>query len=653
MRRALLLLIVAALAGEAGAGPLALDRARLGSGGGASTGGTLALIATLGQPEAGSRLTGGSLALETGFLVQAFAVSGNQPPVVTFASQNLVVMHDSGAQSLPGFAAFSPGSPSEVLQTLLGYTVANSNPALFSTQPALDNSGTLTFTPALGADGSATVTVIAQDSGGTASGGVDRSTSTFIITLATAQLNLSGTSTGAPGTIVTVPVSLLAAGNESALSFSVIFDTTTLSFMGVSAPSELSLVANSSQSASGRVGLLVGRAAGGTFAIGSNTVATLSFLVAPLAVAGNTPLTFGDAPVEREISDATAHSLPFILYSPGFLTVTNNTSAYEGDVSPRGNGNGLLTISDAVQVGRLVAGLDTVLTTGPGSEFQRADCAPRDTLGDGVLSVSDFVQALRYAAGLDPLTPVGGPGSSGAAPMPRLAAAAPSTPARTVRLASGPLIAGEIGVISVVLTSTGSESGAGLSLGFDPMALRYVGAVAGTGATDGNLLVNDREAASGRLGLILALPAGRTLAAGAQEIVRISFSVAVAPPSATPVVANLDGPVVREVTDVNAVALPTVFSSASFPISLPPFLKMLGLQRGADGVVQFAFCARDDSAVTTEQAARLQAWFTRDIGRGTWEPLTNALTLENGRIRLRDAAGSGDGARFYKVIESP
>lgn len=51
--------------------------------------------------------------------------------------------------------------------------------------------------------------------------------------------------------------------------------------------------------------------------------------------------------------------------------------------------------------------------------------------------------------------------------------------------------------------------------------------------------------------------------------------------------------------------------------------------------------------------ARLQAWFTRDIGRGIWEPLTNMLTLENGCVQLRDPDAVNAGVRFYKLVEAP
>ena len=60
--------------------------------------------------------------------------------------------------------------------------MTNDNNGLFSSQPAVSASGTLTYTPAANANGSALVTVRLQDSGGTANGGVDTSAAqTFTI----------------------------------------------------------------------------------------------------------------------------------------------------------------------------------------------------------------------------------------------------------------------------------------------------------------------------------------------------------------------------------------------------------------------------------------------------------------------------------------
>ncbi len=60
----------------------------------------------------------------------------------------------------------------------------NTNGALFSGQPSVSPSGTLTFTPAPDAVGSAIVTLTVQDNGGTANGGIDTSPpQTFTITV--------------------------------------------------------------------------------------------------------------------------------------------------------------------------------------------------------------------------------------------------------------------------------------------------------------------------------------------------------------------------------------------------------------------------------------------------------------------------------------
>ena len=78
--------------------------------------------------------------------------------------------------SAAGRRAITPGPPNEAGQTV-GFAVSNSDPALFALggQPAVTAGGTLTFTPAPGTHGVATITVRAVDDGGTAGGGIDTS----------------------------------------------------------------------------------------------------------------------------------------------------------------------------------------------------------------------------------------------------------------------------------------------------------------------------------------------------------------------------------------------------------------------------------------------------------------------------------------------
>jgi hypothetical protein len=93
---------------------------------------------------------------------------------------------EDGLQSIPNWAtALSPGLPGEAGQTLHFVVGADSNPGLFAVPPAIAPDGTLTFTPAPNADGSAEIAIALQDDGGTALGGADTSSPvTFTITVA-------------------------------------------------------------------------------------------------------------------------------------------------------------------------------------------------------------------------------------------------------------------------------------------------------------------------------------------------------------------------------------------------------------------------------------------------------------------------------------
>ncbi len=95
---------------------------------------------------------------------------------------DVTVLEDAGPQSIVGWAtAISPG-PNEATQIVSFVVTGNSNPGLFASAPAVSSAGALTFTPAANAFGSATITLVARDDGGTANGGVDTSTAqTFVI----------------------------------------------------------------------------------------------------------------------------------------------------------------------------------------------------------------------------------------------------------------------------------------------------------------------------------------------------------------------------------------------------------------------------------------------------------------------------------------
>jgi hypothetical protein len=101
-------------------------------------------------------------------------ISRNDPPVIQVGPA-VSVADDSGPQTLVGWATLSPGPPNEGAQHLTSLVHANSNPDLFSVAPTVNAAGTLTFTPRPNARGTAQVTIVVKDDGGTANGGIDTS----------------------------------------------------------------------------------------------------------------------------------------------------------------------------------------------------------------------------------------------------------------------------------------------------------------------------------------------------------------------------------------------------------------------------------------------------------------------------------------------
>lgn len=98
----------------------------------------------------------------------------NQAPSFTKGA-NQTVLEDAGPQTVAVWAsAISAGPASDAGQNI-SFDMAVDVPALFAAGSALAANGTLSFTPAANACGTANVGVTARDDGGTAHGGVDAS----------------------------------------------------------------------------------------------------------------------------------------------------------------------------------------------------------------------------------------------------------------------------------------------------------------------------------------------------------------------------------------------------------------------------------------------------------------------------------------------
>ncbi len=87
-----------------------------------------------------------------------------------------------GVQTVTSWATNISAGPVSESSQAVNFLLSNDNTTLFSSQPQVSPNGTLTFTSALDAFGSAVVTVRLHDNGGTASGGQDTSSpQTFTI----------------------------------------------------------------------------------------------------------------------------------------------------------------------------------------------------------------------------------------------------------------------------------------------------------------------------------------------------------------------------------------------------------------------------------------------------------------------------------------
>jgi len=120
------------------------------------------------------------------FIEDTFAVTVN--PVNDAQSftegSDEAVLEDAGSRSVPNWATAIRSGPGNESSQGVSFLVTNDNNALFSLQPAISATGTLSYAPAANAHGSATVTVQLEDDGGLSNGGVDTSASaTFVITV--------------------------------------------------------------------------------------------------------------------------------------------------------------------------------------------------------------------------------------------------------------------------------------------------------------------------------------------------------------------------------------------------------------------------------------------------------------------------------------
>jgi Concanavalin A-like lectin/glucanases superfamily/Immunoglobulin domain/Cohesin domain len=384
----------------------------------------------------------------------------------------------------------------------------------------------------------------------------------------------------ASSNIVHVPVNLVANGNENAFGFSLSWNSTLLHFVGVTlgtGDSDAALIVNTNAASSGHLGLAVSLAANATFAAGTQNVAIVSFSPGPVSFTTPAVITFADSPTPRQLVDPLVAVLP-ANYANGSVIIP--FTGFEGDVAPLPNGDNKVTITDWVQEGRFVAGLDPITNS---ITYQRADTAPRATQGNGVISVADWVQVGRYAVGLDSLINAGCPTQdSGARP----ATIHPTgLTARTLTINSASIAPGQGGQITVDLNSQGDEAALGFSINFDASVLTFTGATLGSGGSGATLNVNSTQAGSGVVGIALAKQIGTTFAAGSAQVVKLSFQAA-ANAAGNTTVTFANNPVREQAADASAGTLGISYVNGSVNLgTISVSTPTLTAQKIADSLV--------------------------------------------------------------------
>jgi hypothetical protein len=272
--------------------------------------------------------------------------------------------------------------------------------------------------------------------------------------------------------------------------------------------------------------------------------------------------------------------------------------------------------------------LDTISN---GLEFQRADSAPRDTLGDGQITVADWVQMGRYAAGLDPITAVGGPSS----PMRSDIVHNPVKLGGSRLVSLTPVTQGALtNTLAVQLTAQGDESALGFTVTFDPALMRFVNATLGSGAAGASLAPNTAGAANGVLGFVIGYYPPNTFAAGTETVLNLSFaSVAYTNTSA---LAFVNAPVICQLADTNATPVSTIFQNGTLTIAGSPWPSLSIGQSGSN--LTLSWPASGTGALGLQVASSIA---------GPWIDVTGTPSTNGGNLNITTSVSNS--SQFFRL----
>ncbi|MBI2947183.1 MAG: cadherin-like domain-containing protein [Verrucomicrobia bacterium] len=577
----------------------------------------------------------------------------NDPPTLS-PIPNIGLRSSGPVMAIP-LSGITAGPPDEP-QTLT-ITASSSDTSKVTVQgvdyTSPQTTGAVRLQAVANATGSATITVTVSD--GAAANATTTRTFTAVITPRVIRVV---NTTGLAGGLVAVPVEFVAQGDENSLGFSANFDNGKLTFENAALGNDAtaaSLSVDEHDAGNGRVGLNLTLPANQVFAAGNKQIARLTFRI-PVAVAeGDTQIVFARGPISLRAMDGQGNPLP-IAFDGGTVSVAHG---YEADVTPRpfGSNDGTVTVADWTRVGLLALQLDR---TESQSEFQRADCAPRQigselALGDGVIGIADWVQAGRYAAGLDaPVPKAGGPSApsqsllgnaSGPSSLARKSLAAKPA-ARSLKIQNRVVSEGQSFLAWVELNAQGDENALGFSLRYDTEALSFVAARPAKGIAGVTLLTNLKNIEAGRLGLALALPTGLTFQTGLRTLVELEFKALTSTAFSRSRLQFADDPVRREIVEASARPLDASYFDGTIVIESAagiaaeslrtPKLQVIG--RSPEGDVLLGLKGESSKQYLIETSEDLR----------TWRPL-KSIWVTGGGIEIVDGEARGLPGRYYRV----
>ena len=364
-----------------------------------------------------------------------------------------------------------------------------------------------------------------------------------------------------PGSTVVVPITINSQGNESAISFSLSYDITLLSYQSAACGADATPCSLTVNPSTGSVGIIIEPAA--NLVAGSRQIVNVTFnTVANLA--SNTPINFSSSPTTRSVSDDDSNEL-LASYTGGYVVFSQGL---EGDVAGRFTGNGAVNSGDLTVLRSFVA--QTAQPNPIYNEFQRADCAPYATKGNGALNSSDLIQLRRYTAFLDATQSAGGSSQSArfASPFDSLEkdkdAFAVNTIVRIVNTNTSTTTV----TVPIEADLSNNEQGFDISIQFNQAILSNPIMTLGSGAPAGSVLTpNTLQTANGRVGFVI--DSGTPFGTGTKQIATITFTVAGNAPIGLTPLTFINQPIALNTSDNSGNSVPTTYMNGNVNIVGP------------------------------------------------------------------------------------